>query len=648
MVNHPVLKWLMLVFLLCVTACSQGGEDPGAASFDNESRLQRFEDCESVQAYIAETSGVEKDLEARYSEQLVTAGDVAVNAPEAGGEPSGGEREFTSTNVQENGVDEPDFVKTDGDFIYMVTGGQYLLFKGWPAAEAEELYRYEIEGAPLSLFVHNDVVMIFSTLWNVSAVEPDFAPKNLYLLKITLLKNRPGPSPELLRELYIEGRFLDARMVEGRVHLATLAGLPGVAKEQSGLADIFPRYYDKTFGGSEQSVTQDSVCACENLYRPTIPNGTDILSLLTIDLNRPQDKPKSISVMSSGGQIYGAEKSLYVAARNQDFWPWWPVASGESEAPQITTTIHRFDLGAEPSYACSGQVEGWVLDQFSMSEHQGTLRIATTDDDWGRSGNTENRLFLLQQQQTKLQEIGRLEGLGKPGESIYAVRFLGERGYVVTFRQTDPLYSLDLSDPASPQVAGELEVPGFSTYLHPLGESHLLAVGRNVDRGGVDLSIFDVSDPGLPQLAARESLGARSYSEAEYEHKAFSYFASRGVLALPVSLKEKNAEGQTELFSGLQIYDVDTTSGFSLRGRINHAEFSFNGSERPWYYPEPVRRSFFIGEPGAGDFIYTVSRRGLKASLLDDPSNDVAALELPAEQVYWLEAPIGTVLPAAP
>ncbi len=203
------------------------------------------------------------------------------------------------------------------------------------------------------------------------------------------------------------------------------------------------------------------------------------------------------------------------------------------------TLIHQFSLddGTGAAYVASGEVEGRLLNQFAMSEYNGDLRVATTTDNWGNFGDqSESTVYVLRPSGADLEQISSISGLGK-GEQIYSVRFIDDVGYVVTFRQVDPLYVLDLSDPANPVLDGELKIPGYSAYLHPVGDGLLLGVGQDAtDEGrttGTQLSLFDVSDPANPQRISTLPIGGQS--EVEWDHKAFLFWEPDGTIVLPVS-----------------------------------------------------------------------------------------------------------------
>jgi hypothetical protein len=243
-----------------------------------------------------------------------------------------------------------------------------------------------------------------------------------------------------------------------------------------------------------------------------------------------------------------------------------------------------------------------------MSEYDGAIRIATTEDRWNTGQERVNHLFILQETRdgggNALEISGQINDIAE-GERIYAVRFMGERGFMVTFRQVDPLFTMDLSDPSAPQLVGELKVPGFSTYLHPFGDEHLIGIGQSAtDEGritGMQLSLFDVSNFAEPALAHSEPLG-QGWSEALYNHHAFTYWAPLQTLMVPVSTANEDAARL-----GLKFYHVSEDEGFVEEGFIDHSEINEDGRS------VEVRRSMVIGET-----VLSMSRAGLQLNGLDD------------------------------
>ncbi len=263
------------------------------------------------------------------------------------------------------------------------------------------------------------------------------------------------------------------------------------------------------------------------------------------------------------------------------------------------TLIHKFSLGANgtASYEASGEVPGQLLNQFSMSEYEGDLRVATTTTSWDGTTPSTSAVRVLRPAGNELTQIGIVDGLGTT-EQIYAVRFLGTQAYVVTFRQTDPLYVVDLSDPAAPALSGELKIPGYSSYLHPVGDGLLLGVGQGgTDDGriqGTQLSLFDVHDPANPVQLSTLAIGG--FSEAEWDHHAFLYWPEDGTIVLPSSPGWNNcgiavdclASGITNPAGGVVVAQLEGTTLVG-RGTISSQGHIDGGC---W---NPLQRSLAIG-----------------------------------------------------
>jgi uncharacterized secreted protein with C-terminal beta-propeller domain len=343
---------------------------------------------------------------------------------------------------------------------------------------------------------------------------------------------------------------------------------------------------------------------CRRVLRPARFSGTDVLTVLTIDLDKGLPAVDSDAIMSGGQVVYASGQSLYVATQK-----WTPEAvSPQAEPPSRSfTTIHRFAT-ADPdstSYRASGEVPGYLLNQFSMSEHEGMLRAASTETPlwWPGLQDAESQSFVtvLDERDGALVQVGQVGGLGR-GERIYAVRFLGDVGYVVTFRQTDPLYTVDLSDSAQPRVRGELKIPGYSAYLHPIGEDLLLGVGQEATLDGrvqgLQLSLFDVSDLAHPVRMAQLRLGDRwSQSAVEWDHHAFLWWPATKLAVLPMD---------SQAFQGALGFRVGRAGGIAEVGRVTHP-----AGDASW--TPPVSRAVVVG-----DRLFTISDLGIKASGLGD------------------------------
>jgi uncharacterized secreted protein with C-terminal beta-propeller domain len=611
--------------------------------------LKALHDCAEARDYLIEVA-VERVLEYRYQRWFMLPWS---GGPEDVRGSSDVPSDFTTTNNQEAGVDEIDIVKTDGTHLYAVEGKDLHIMQSWPATATAELAVEELPGYGRGLFLRGGRALIVSDVWNSEEDSDGFTGGT----RFTLLDVADPASPGVLRVVDIEGWLVDARLIDGDLYAVVrsyielppelwvlawrddlgLPDLPWDATEderESILAeartifaplvteilakyevqDMLPRMRDVS--ERESAPIAEPLLDCGSLFRPVHASTWAILSIVHLDLD--ENGPVSATgLIADGWTVYASRKNLYVA-QTSDWW-WW----GWMWAPtEMTTAIHKFEL--DPSqdspvrYSASGEVDGWILDQFALSEHQGFLRVAATEFDWWWNTTPEREQassvsILSDDGNGHLREVGLVGGLG-PNERIFAVRFMGDTGYVVTFEQIDPLFTLDLSDPFFPKVVGELEVTGFSSYLHPIGNDWLLAVGQEADEDGrvigLAVSIFDVRDPSAPTLAQRHLVESNqdtwSWSEAMHDHHAFTYH--RGVLSIPAYID--GAEGR---FSGLLVLAADPEEGIREIGRIDHEELGSSG-QHAW-----IRRSVYIE-----DVVYSLSSAGVKVNDLFHPEVEIA------------------------
>jgi len=647
-----------LTTFLALTACVSS-DDEEDQKFQYKAQLKAFNSCDELSTFLLDTVDQERRLIDYYgSDDALSVPEVDTVQDSASGvmAPSGAStnaiKDYTTTNNQVTGVDEADFIKTEGDFTYIVTGGYFIIFDTWPAAQSEELARVKLAGNAADLFVYQDVAWIVSNVYNydydVSRADSliGFAPKLNQLVHVSMFDIADRSTPRLIRETTLEGYYVDARRINTRIHMVTAANIDIYSlmenDTQLDIEDLLPELTDKLSITGETISRTELISDCADIYRPGTANGTGTMSVLSFDLSDPDSDIKRQTIISNSGSIYANHQHLYLATNEDNFWAWLPVIEGE-EAPLPGTTFHKFSLQDNPVYLASGRVDGYLINQFAMDEHNDLLRVVTTVSSWWIDEDPVNSLFILEQSGEQLVERSKLTGLGKKGERIYAARFIGDKGFLVTFQQIDPLYTLDLSDPDKPRVAGELEVPGFSTYLHPLEDGLLLAIGRDVDNNSMKLSLFDISDFDNPGLLDSEIIGFGSYSEAEYSHKAFTWFEKDKLLALPVThwSYSINPDSYTysDVFNGLKLYKVDRETGFESFGEIDHSNFYHNELDNFWYYPEAVRRSFFVSDTGENSYLYSISSRGMKVNAVLDLQTDLASLPLPVYEwdIFTLE-----------
>ncbi|MEE2750335.1 MAG: beta-propeller domain-containing protein, partial [Myxococcota bacterium] len=291
--------------------------------------------------------------------------------------------------------------------------------------------------------------------------------------------------------------------------------------------------------------------------------------------------------------------------------------------------VHQFDITdgpLNPSYSASGEVPGWVLNQFSLDESDGRLRIATTITIWG-GGEDVSGIYVLEPSDGELAVVGQVEGLGV-GEQIYSVRFVEDAAYVVTFRQIDPLYTVDLSDPTNPRARGELKIPGFSNYLHMVDDSHVLGIGQDIDVNGwesygVQISLFDVSDLDNPTRSAKLTLEDTSWSEAQNQHHAFNYFAAAEALVVPAT---SMSSGE----SRMHVVHVNPDEPLEELGSISQDLLLDSSMAEDWYYPycTGFRRSVIMGEPELDTpyYVYAQSNVGIVVADIEEPDTLLASV----------------------
>lgn len=664
-------------------------EDPPAVV--NRASLQTFsgqDACRDLEAYIEDTAVTQMrtQLEAArdgvpgwgwWGGGLFGAEDTAT--PTAGGprNASSGPTAYTTTNNQVAGVDEADFVKNDGTRIFALSGQTLHAVKSWPAAETQVLGRLTIEGYPREMFLDGtDKAVVFSSIYrwyplsNSRGVACDFMDCgywNSNTVKVTVVDVSDLTNLRVQREYLLPGQYNSARKVGSSVRLVLSDGFnfPSGVKWgpdwSEGLWNDKARLraaYNAIIASNEQLIRQQTLAEwvpaaqvrvgsqtttvphpCTAFAKVNAPTRLGTVSVTTINL--ANDSIDRTSILAEPGEIYASQKNLYIATRH---WWWWP-RPGQKD----TTYLHKFDITNPDAalYVASGKVDGHIVDQFSMDESAaGHFRVVTTistrvpdtqnpQNWWGRM-ETTNRLSVLGENAGYLDVLGQSADLAT-GERVMSSRMIGNKGFVVTFRQVDPLFTFDLSDPTNPRKLGEVTMPGFSTYLHPIDDNHLIGIGTyvpepipgqptNWSARAIQLSIFDVSDMAHPKQAFTQLVGtAYSWSEALYEHKAFNYFPEKKLLAIPFSDWSYGNNGDfywDRFVSDLRVFSVDPAAGFTPRGAVNLSDMYQVERYSNWvyYWTPAVRRSVM-----ADDFVYAISDAGLRVANLANLSVPLAS-----------------------
>ena len=563
---------------------------------------------------------------------------------------------YSTTNIQEAGVDESDVVKNDGQYIYRLAGNRVYIVQATPVSELSEIARIELQETGQALYLQGNRLVVLSQKYAygygdvaiasvevdtaTNSTEPvtvtddttvtttadpqttDSADSNFWSGKaqttVTVIDVSDPAQPATEATLKLEGTLASSRMIGSKLHVV-LSTWPTIAipLANTTASDWIPDYELTTADGQD---TIGDMAGWQAFYRPEAADGYTITTVVTLDVDHPTDPFASTAITANAGTIYASTEALYITDTDYGY---------DSPTLRSETIIHKLaftDVGTD--YIASGKVPGRILNSYSLGEYNGYLRIATTEDDWGwmNEGSSLNNVYVLSPNGISLEVVGKVEKLA-PGETIYAARFIGTRGFLVTFKRIDPLFVLDMSEPTNPTVAGELKVPGYSDHLQLMDDNHLLTIGKDVqDAGdfawvqGVQLSIFDISDASNPTLLHKQIIGGRgTTSEANYEPKAFNYFKERDALALPIDLYSEGTTGAeygTHEFTGLYVYHVTVEDGFSLLGRIStREETSLNCW---WWYWSGATRSVFIN-----DHVYSVTDRGVKSA----PLNAVDAVD---------------------
>ncbi|MEU8247017.1 beta-propeller domain-containing protein [Nonomuraea sp. NPDC048916] len=623
----PIRTALVAMALATAAACTSSAPPPPKQRLEAV-RLVSYTSCDELLAGLRERAA-ENVGAWGFGGPMVKylARDTAMAVPES---KIADTPEHSTTNVHEAGVDEPDLVKTDGNRVITATGG---VLRITDTATRKVTASLDLTGGdqpgyqPAELLVSGDRALVL--MRGGGMVFDAIAPmgETRYLL-VDL-----SGQPRVLSTIKPEGEYVDARMVGSTVRLVT--------RSQPGIT--FPRPADATSEAERTKINQATVrrapleawlpeveitdasgatrkhsVPCERVSHPADYTGTSLLTLHTIDLAQGVTAAGTdpISLAADGDIVYGTGQSLYVASNPRWWWPVQPPAVEDApqapvteptpseptpktpatEEPQEETEVHRFDIGkpGAPAYVASGKVPGRLLNQYSLSEHDGHLRIATTLTSTDQRTSSSS-VYVLEA--AGMRKVGEVGGLGK-GERIYSVRFLGPVGYCVTFKQVDPLYTIDLRDPAEPRVTGELKITGYSAYLHPAGEGRLIGIGQEAGQQGRTLgsqvSLFDVSDPAGPRRLS-QLFQKDSGSAAEWDPHAFLYWPKTGLSVIPLSSHTDGREGAMVL----QIDDSSVTR----RGLIEHPRQRADG------YQPGIQRSMVIG-----DSIWTVSHGGVQVN----------------------------------
>lgn len=544
---------------------------------------------------------------------------------------------YSQTNTQVAGIDEADIIENDGRYLYVLSRKELLIVDAGNADAPKVVSRTAIDGWPVAEYLYNGHLTVISSVWNTDnstggpdGIMPLLRIRGSSQVQVTVYDVTDQAAPKVLSQTKLDGNYSDSRMVDGKLTLIVqndlLSGYWGgiyrpMVKFATGLLapvnqvsnttlekliqktpieKLLPTWSSTTIDSAGAKVASSGLISQpQDLYCPVVGNEANLMSVVLLDTTSA-----SPSILGSTSVIGGYASTIFMNSKDlYIFSPQWDSTTGES------TNVQRFDItSGTPELVSTGSFQGQLLNQFSADAQGNLLRVATSS--WTDSGRA-NALYVLTTEGDTIKTIGAVTGIA-PGESITSARFVGDMAYLVTFRQTDPLFTIDLSTPTAPKIVGELKLPGFSRYLQPLGEGYLVGIGRDADPAtgrtlGLKVSLFDVRDAAAPAEVASYLISQPSdgwsWSDAEWDHHALGYFPELDVIAVPVqgyvpgTPDPKDPNGYVSYIqkSDLLLLKVDPATGISQLGTIE-------------------QNSTLLRSARIGDVVYSVADLDMKAA----------------------------------
>ncbi len=594
--------------------------------------VQRAKSCADLSAFAKEA---QSNNRYRYGDGemiLEMASDIGVNKQAVPAmtraQSGGGNDDYSLTNVQVEGVDEADIVKTDGTYLYIIRSGKIRIVRAYPADEMAIISTIDLEDSefyPQELYIDDDrLIVIGNSNRNMNDLAGSIIWPPAYQsqteVRIYDVSNRE--KPKQIRKSSFDGFKVSSRKIGNKMYLVMNQGFSNIVQPLTNTSgeEILPTYRDSATSSNFVPVGRCS----DIMILPHIPR-PQYLIVAVIPTDNPNATVKIETVLGNGTNIYSSQKNLYIANTHYNYV--WNPESGISEEK---TSIYRFafnDDGIE--LKDEGSVPGRILNQFSMDEHRGTFRIATTKGySWNSATPSMNNLYILNM---NLDTIGSIEDIA-PGEQIYSVRFMGDRAYMVTFKKVDPLFVIDTSNPQNPKILGKLKIPGYSDYLHPYDKNHIIGFGKEAVESkdgnfawyqGMKIALFDVSDVSNPKEKHNITIGDRgTESPLLHDHKALLFDKTRNLLVFPIRINEltdlqrkNNTDGAAygqPVFQGAQVYNLTIDNGFQLLGQITHYDERDYLKAGSYFYGKDIERIVRIS-----DSLISVSEIGIQSHTSD-------------------------------
>jgi inhibitor of cysteine peptidase len=698
--SRSTFPLLVLALFVLAAVITTGCTDAAVAPATGD--IKKFSSVDEIREYIKNNTAFANENGYGYTGTWA-ATDLAIAAPQAAvaesavakgvslSTPSSvGSTDHSTTNVQVAGVDEPDFVKNDGKYIYVISGQTLAIVDAYPAVSASIVSKTEIGDTPKDLFIDGDRLVLFTTgtdetdiassgdspvaASKISAM-PYYYGTHLPVTHAVFYDIRDRAHPKVAKDYTIDGDYLDARLIGSNLYLVTREQIspydgdritvPAVHEGTKTVIAPDVYYFDNPerqyafttissfdTGSAKEKEARTYLVGSGNLLYVS-ENAMYITYQKYNNVYRPMrsgpvialDDVQSGSVASSSGlsapvlwedfnKMSETEKQAYIAEmKNKE-----QESIQKKEIDQTTTAIHKIAISnGAITYIAQGDVPGILESQFSMDEHNNNLRVATTSSVYTTRGSYEyNNVFVLD---SGMKLIGSLTHIAEQ-EKIYSTRFIGDRLYMVTFKRVDPFFVIDLSTPTAPKILGKLKIPGYSDYLHPYDATHIIGIGKETgtnDWGGVStkglkLALFDVSDVEHPTQVDKVEIGdAGTDSAALSDHKAFLFDKAKNLLVIPARVL-KNQPAITDKTGMVQ---SDIWYGAYVFGVTPEAGFTLRGTVE---HGTGGSSYYWYGSSNAevkrslyiGDVLYTLSSKQIKANSLSAINTTIATISLPA------------------
>ncbi|MCL2664004.1 MAG: beta-propeller domain-containing protein [Defluviitaleaceae bacterium] len=560
----------------------------------------------------------------RFESDAVAA--PAGEAPSAEAASAEASDDFSHTNVQVAGVDEGDVIKTDGEFIYYLNNAGVAVVRAYPPESMELLYTIKFDGTdffPTEIYIDGGIAVVTGNSY------ASFGKSVRTLSRAQVYDVSDKNDIKHIRTVEAEGFLFASRRIGGTLYLISNQSVWNLWTD-GGIET--PLFRDLRYFFTEEDIYEN--IGFDRIYYFPPYNSKNFLTVTSFDIHDPNEPADVRTFYGAGENVYVSNENIYVSASGYD---------GDT----VKTTVFKFALNADAlgaggvGFIATCEVPGTVLNQFSMDEHGGYFRIATTGFD-PHTYIMTNNLYVFD---SDMNVTGKIENIA-PDERIYSVRFMGGRGYMVTFRLVDPLFAFDLSDPYDPKLLGALKIPGYSSYLHPYDEFHLIGFGKDTEEHygmafdqGMKLSMFDVTDLTNPIELFTESIGGRgTSSELLYNHRALLFSKEKDLLAFPAVVYEKPAASADEspfasgrfTFAGALVYGIDMEKGFVKRGEVTHldSEDMLKAGLYGGDYSKYIKRLLYIG-----DTLYSASESMIKSHRLSDLA-ETGSVELEMRAFY--------------